>query len=85
MNWRLSENGFIWGDKDRLILDIHQEGCSLSYVEADFLVRAVNAHEEMLAILKELWQNEQDVTRRKFKDEMRFRLEEAIAKADGKS
>jgi len=51
---------------------------------AAFIVRAVNSHEELLAIVKDIYDDENDITRRKHSDEMRFRMEEAIAKAEAK-
>lgn len=52
--------------------------------DAAFIVLAVNAHEELLAIIKDIYDDENDITRRKHSDAMRFRMEEAIAKAEGK-
>lgn len=43
-----------------------------------------DTHEELLAIVKEIYADENDLTRRKHSDDLRFRMEEAIAKAEGK-
>lgn len=45
----------------------------------------IKSYEELLAIVKEIYSDENDLCRRKHSDEMRFRMEEAIAKAEGKS
>src|SRR5690349_20377611 len=54
----------------------------LDQANAAFIVRAVNAHAVLLAIVKEIYADENDVTRRKHSDELRFRMEDAIAKAE---
>lgn len=85
--WNYDEfTGFITEDSsgDGMVV-AHVTAFPGTNATGEFIVKAVNCHEELLAIVKEIYANENDITRRKHSDEMRFRMEEAITKAEAQS
>lgn len=67
----------------RIIATVNQEGLESheGYANAELIVRAVNSHEELVALLKEL--RDCTLTDSGTRTQMTLRVEQAIAKAEG--